>query len=68
MLELNKTVKMILEILSKKTEKHDIEFDAIASEEFLYPPGYQFPPEATPPRMNDQLPLEIESMLIVHEV
>ena len=67
-LELNKAVKMILDILSKKeSDKHDIDFDATIVENFLCPPGYQFPPKSTPRRENEPLPLEIELTHGVHE-
>ena len=41
-LELDKAIKMILDILSKKElDKHDIDSDATAVEDFLYPPRYR---------------------------
>ena len=62
-LKLNKTVKIILDILSKKeTDKHDIDFDVTFVEDF-----YTLL-DINPARGNEPLPLEIELTTGVHEV
>ena len=68
---------MILQILTKndqqkeranEEQKGDNDSDATGSEEFLYPHGYQFPPEKTLPQSNDAISLMIELTPAVREV
>ena len=49
-LQFKKKVDLLLQILTKKEQgKNDNDSNTTASNEFLYPPTFQFPVKRTPP-------------------
>ena len=60
---------LFLQILIKKEQgKNDNNSETTTSDEFLYPPVYQFPVERTLPRSNDGSSLMLELILGCHKL